>query len=178
MMGTWGVHITALNTGHDGSLSTGHANSCRDMLSRLETMVLMGMELPLPAIRSQIASGIDILVHLGRMRDKSRKVLSITEIAEYKENQIIFNEIYRFKECEAEENTIEGTSENVKGCVETYEKENVEESVERYAQKKVKICEKEKAGKSEYIVRGNLEKVGNLIHTEKMIRAGYHLDGL
>ena len=66
----------------------------------------------------------------------------------------------------------------MKGCVETYEKENVEESVERYAQKKVKICEKEKAGKSEYIVRGNLEKVGNLIHTEKMIRAGYHLDGL
>ena len=170
--------LQAMNTGHDGSLSTGHANSCRDMLSRLETMVLMGMELPLPAIRSQIASGIDILVHLGRMRDKSRKVLSITEIAEYKENQIIFNEIYRFKECEAEENTIEGTSENVKGCVETYEKENVEESVERYAQKKVKICEKEKAGKSEYIVRGNLEKVGNLIHTEKMIRAGYHLNGL
>ena len=186
--------LQAMNTGHDGSLSTGHANSCRDMLSRLETMVLMGMELPLPAIRSQIASGIDILVHLGRMRDKSRKVLSITEIAEYKENQIIFNEIYRFKECEAEENTIEGTSENVKGCVETYEKENVEGCVETYAQKKVErcvetyvrekvegcveICEKEKAGKSEYIVRGNLEKVGNLIHTEKMIRAGYHLDGL
>ena len=70
-----------MNTGHDGSLSTGHANSCKDMLSRLETMVLMGMELPLPAIRSQIASGIDILIHLGRMRDKSRKVLSITEIA-------------------------------------------------------------------------------------------------
>ena len=71
--------LQAMNTGHDGSLSTGHANSCRDMLSRLETMVLMGMELPLAAIRSQIASGLDILVHLGRMRDKSRKVLAITE---------------------------------------------------------------------------------------------------
>ena len=186
--------LQAMNTGHDGSLSTGHANSCRDMLSRLETMVLMGMELPLPAIRSQIASGIDILVHLGRMRDKSRKVLSITEIAEYKENQIILNEIYRFKECKAEENTIESTEENVEEHIEAYAKENVEESVETYAQKKVErcvetyvrekvegcveICEKEKAGKSEYIVRGNLEKVGNLIHTEKMIRAGYHLDGL
>ena len=66
--------LQAMNTGHDGSLSTGHANSCRDMMSRLETMVLMGMELPLTAIRSQIASGLDILVHLGRMRDKSRKV--------------------------------------------------------------------------------------------------------
>ena len=174
--------LQAMNTGHDGSLSTGHANSCRDMLSRLETMVLMGMELPLPAIRSQIASGIDILVHLGRMRDKSRKVLSITEIAEYKENQIILNEIYRFKECKAEENTIESTEENVEESVETYAQKKVERCVETYVREKVEgcveICEKEKAGKSEYIVRGNLEKVGNLIHTEKMIRAGYHLDGL
>lgn len=95
--------LQAMNTGHDGSLSTGHANSCKDMLSRLETMVLMGMELPLPAIRSQIASGIDFLIHLGRMRDKSRKVLSITEIAGYEENQIILNDIYRFKEEKAEE---------------------------------------------------------------------------
>lgn len=90
--------LQAMNTGHDGSLSTGHANSCKDMLSRLETMVLMGMELPLPAIRSQIASGIDILVHLGRMRDKSRKVLSITEVLEYKDGEVKLNEIYRFIE--------------------------------------------------------------------------------
>ena len=152
------------------------------MLSRLETMVLMGMELPLPAIRSQIASGIDILVHLGRMRDKSRKVLSITEIAEYKENQIILNEIYRFKEYKAEGNTLESARESAEGCVETYAQKRVERCVETYVREKVEgcveICEKEKAGKSEYIVRGNLEKVGNLIHTEKMIRAGYHLDGL
>ena len=72
--------LQALNTGHDGSLSTGHANSPEDMLSRLETMVLMGIEIPLPAIRRQIASGIDVIVHLGRMRDRSRKVLQILEI--------------------------------------------------------------------------------------------------
>ena len=68
-----------MNTGHEGSLSTAHANSAEDMLSRLETMVLMGVELPLEAIRRQIASGVDILVHLGRMRDRSRKVLEVTE---------------------------------------------------------------------------------------------------
>ena len=81
--------LQAMNTGHDGSLSTGHANSCRDMMSRLETMVLMGMELPLTAIRSQIASGLDILVHLGRMRDKSRKVLTITEVTGMQEGEIV-----------------------------------------------------------------------------------------
>lgn len=75
--------LQALNTGHDGSVSTGHANSPQDMLSRLETMVLMGMELPLPAVRRQIASGIDIIVHLGRLRDKSRKVLQIIEVLGY-----------------------------------------------------------------------------------------------
>ena len=72
--------LQALNTGHDGSLSTGHANSPKDMLSRLETMVLMGMDLPLPAIQRQIASGLDIIVHLGRLRDKTRKVLEVTEV--------------------------------------------------------------------------------------------------
>lgn len=90
--------LQAMNTGHDGSLSTGHANSCRDMLARLETMVLMGMELPLAAIRSQIASGIDILVHLGRLRDKSRRVLHITEITGICEGEIQLNELFRFEE--------------------------------------------------------------------------------
>lgn len=75
--------LQAFNTGHDGSISTGHANSPRDMLSRLETMVLMGIDLPLPAIQRQIASGIDILIHLGRLRDKSRKVLKIMEVLGY-----------------------------------------------------------------------------------------------
>lgn len=90
--------LQVMNTGHDGSLSTGHANSCRDMLSRLETMVLMGMELPLLAIRSQIASGIDILVHLGRLRDKSRRVLNITEVLAVEQGEIRLNEIFRFEE--------------------------------------------------------------------------------
>ena len=90
--------LQAMNTGHDGSLSTGHANSCRDMMSRLETMVLMGMELPLTAIRSQIASGLDILVHLGRMRDKSRKVLTITEVTGMQEGEIVLKDLYRYVE--------------------------------------------------------------------------------
>lgn len=94
--------LQAMNTGHDGSLSSGHANSCRDMLSRLETMVLMGMDLPLPAIRSQIASGIDILVHLGRMRDKSRKVLNITEITGMEHGEIRLHELFSFEESEGE----------------------------------------------------------------------------
>jgi pilus assembly protein CpaF len=101
--------LQAMNTGHDGSLSTGHANSCRDMLSRLETMVLMGMELPLPAIRSQIASGIDILVHLGRLRDKSRKVLNITEITGMEQGEICLNEIFRFVETEQTDTQVEGS---------------------------------------------------------------------
>ena len=75
--------IQSMNTGHDGSLSTGHANSPRDMLSRLETMILMAMELPLSAIRRQLASAVDILIHLGRMRDRSRKVMEIVEITGY-----------------------------------------------------------------------------------------------
>ena len=74
--------LQALNTGHEGSLSTAHANSAEDMLSRLETMTLMGVDLPLEAIRRQIASGVDILIHLGRMRDRSRKLLEVTEVGE------------------------------------------------------------------------------------------------
>lgn len=90
--------LQALNTGHDGSLSTGHANSSRDMLSRLETMVLMGMELPLAAIRRQIASGIDIIVHLGRMRDRTRKVLEIVEILDYQDGEIKCAPLFQFWE--------------------------------------------------------------------------------
>lgn len=90
--------LQALNTGHDGSLSTGHANSSADMLARLETMVLMGMELPLSAIRRQIASGVDIIVHLGRLRDKSRRVLEIVEILGYEKDEIVTAPLYRFQE--------------------------------------------------------------------------------
>jgi len=90
--------MQCLNTGHDGSMSTGHANSARDMLSRLETMFLMGMELPLEAIRKQIASGIDIIVHLGRVRDKSRRVLEICEITGYQEGNIQMHTLFEFQE--------------------------------------------------------------------------------
>lgn len=90
--------LQALNTGHEGSLSTAHANSSRDMLSRLETMTLMGVELPLEAIRRQIASGVDILIHLGRMRDKSRKVLEITEVCGFEDHEIKIRPLFRWRE--------------------------------------------------------------------------------
>lgn len=90
--------LQALNTGHEGSLSTAHANSARDMLSRLETMTLMGVDLPLEAIRRQIASGVDILIHLGRMRDKTRKVLEITGVCGYEKNEIITRTLFRREE--------------------------------------------------------------------------------
>ena len=105
--------LQAMNTGHDGSLSTGHANSCRDMMSRLETMVLMGMELPLTAIRSQIASGLDILVHLGRMRDKSRKVLTITEVTGMQEGEIVLKDLYRYVEKPSDGETVCGELQRV-----------------------------------------------------------------
>ncbi len=88
--------LQAMNTGHDGSLSTGHANSTADMLSRLETMVLCGTILPLDAIRRQIASAIDLIVHLGRTRDFSRKVLEITEIMGYEKGDFQLNTIYKY----------------------------------------------------------------------------------
>lgn len=90
--------LSAMNTGHDGSLSTGHGNSARDMISRLETMVLMGMDIPLAAIEKQIASAIDVFVHLGRLRDKSRKVLEITEVIGYEKGEIKLNCLYRYEE--------------------------------------------------------------------------------
>ena len=90
--------LTAMNTGHDGSLSTAHANSCEDMLIRLETMVLMGMDMPLVAIKQQIASAVDIIIHLGRLRDKSRKVLEICEVIGMEGENIKLRKIYEFKE--------------------------------------------------------------------------------
>lgn len=93
--------LQAMNTGHDGSLSTGHANSTHDMLSRLETMVLQGTPgLPLEAIRQQIASAVDIIVHLSRLRDKSRKTMEITEVLGYENGEIILNPLYVFEEDE------------------------------------------------------------------------------
>lgn len=90
--------LSVMNTGHDGSLSTGHANSTTDMLHRLETLVLMGMDIPLLAVRNQIASAIDIVVQLGRLRDKSRKVLEVAEVTGVKNGDITVQPIYKFIE--------------------------------------------------------------------------------
>ncbi len=88
--------LQAMNTGHDGSLSTGHANSAKDMVARLETMVIMGAEIPISAIRSQIAGGIDIFVHLGRLRDGSRKVMEISETDGLKDGEVRLNRLFSF----------------------------------------------------------------------------------
>lgn len=79
-------------------MSTGHANSARDMLMRLETMILMGMDLPVPAIRGQLSSGIDLIVHLGRLRDRSRKLLEVAEVMGLENGQIVLSTVYRFSE--------------------------------------------------------------------------------
>ncbi|CRZ35738.1 pilus assembly protein CpaF [Herbinix hemicellulosilytica] len=105
--------LQALNTGHEGSLSTGHANSPADMLSRLETLVLMGADIPLMAVRRQIASAIDIIVHLGRLRDKSRRVLEITELLDLKNGEYVLNPIYTFVEKSEDKGKITGTLEKV-----------------------------------------------------------------
>lgn len=96
--------LQAMNTGHDGSLSTGHSNSTKDMLSRLETMVLSGNSIPIEAIRQQIASAIDIIIQLSRLRDKSRRTLEITEVIGYQNGEICLNPLYQFREEGEEEN--------------------------------------------------------------------------
>lgn len=96
--------LQAMNTGHDGSLSTGHSNSTKDMLSRLETMVISGNSIPIEAIRQQIASALDIIIQLSRLRDKSRRTLEITEVVGYEKGEIILNPLYRFVERGEDEN--------------------------------------------------------------------------
>ena len=103
--------LQAMNTGHDGSLSTGHGNSPRDMLRRLETMVLMGAALPLEAIRQQIASALDVIVYLGRLRDKSRRVLEITEVVGDERGDIVLNPLFIFNEQGESAGGIEGRLE-------------------------------------------------------------------
>ena len=100
--------LQAMNTGHDGSLSTGHANSAHEMLLRLESMVLMGAELPLKAVRQQIACALDIVVHLGRLRDKSRKVLEIREVTGMENDEIQTRELYRFVETDIRQEKVIG----------------------------------------------------------------------
>ena len=90
--------LQAMNTGHDGSLSTGHSNSTRDMLSRLETMVISGNSIPIEAIRQQIASAIDIIIQLSRLRDKSRRTVEIAEVTGYENGAVVLNTLYKFIE--------------------------------------------------------------------------------
>ena len=118
--------LQAMNTGHDGSMSTGHANSPADMLSRLESLVLLGADIPLLAVRKQIASAIDIIVHLGRLRDRTRRILEITEVMGCVDHEIRLNPLYLFTE----------------------------------------------EGEAKGRVQGELIKQNNLIHTDKLLRAG------
>ncbi|MBQ7926089.1 MAG: CpaF family protein [Lachnospiraceae bacterium] len=100
--------LQCLNTGHDGSMSTAHANSAADLLSRLENMVLMGMDLPLTAIKKQIAAGIDVIVHLSRMRDRSRKVTEIVEVEGFYEGEIRWHPLFLFREASSQSGQVTG----------------------------------------------------------------------
>jgi pilus assembly protein CpaF len=105
--------LTAMNTGHDGSLSTGHANSAKDMLTRLETMVLMGADMPILAIRQQIASAVDIIIQLGRMRDKSRRCVEIVEVLGLDKGEFMMNKLYEFVEVKSEGGKIVGKLQKI-----------------------------------------------------------------
>jgi pilus assembly protein CpaF len=101
--------LQAMNTGHDGSMSTGHANSPRDMLARLETMVLMaGVDLPLRAIREQIASAVDLVVHQSRLKDGTRKITNITEVQGMEGDVIVMQDVFAFEQTGVEEGRIMG----------------------------------------------------------------------
>lgn len=100
---------SAMLNGHSGSMSTGHANNPADMLHRLETMMMMGIDLPLQAIQRQIASALDVIIHLGRLRDKSRKVLQIEEILGYEEGRIQTKTLYEFREEGMEDEKVKGS---------------------------------------------------------------------
>lgn len=152
--------LQAMNTGHDGSLSTGHANSSADMLKRLETMVLSAASLPLEAVRQQIASAIDIVIHLARLRDKSRRVLEICEIVDCCNGQIRLNPLYTFEEtATAAEGVIQG---GVQGSVHG----NVQGSVQGGVQGSFQ-------GSVQSSVQGSLRRTGNrLLNAGKLKMAG------
>lgn len=105
--------LQAMNTGHDGSLSTGHANSSKDMLTRLESMVLMGADMPILAIRQQIASAVDIVIQLGRLRDKSRRCLEISEVMGLEGGEFVINKLYEFRENGIKAGRVIGTLEKI-----------------------------------------------------------------
>lgn len=140
--------LMVFNTGHDGSLCTLHANTTRDMLFRLETLVLMGIEIPVQAIRRQIASAIDIMIHIGRVRDGSRKVMEIAEILGIENGEIQVSTIYKF--CEKERNPIESEGKEVIKGESAYGKWKEEEPLDGY-----------------------WEYVNPLVQKEKLLAAGY-----
>lgn len=144
--------LAAMNTGHDGSLSTGHANSSGDMITRLESMVLMGMELPLEAVRRQIASAVDVIIHLGRLRDGSRKVLEIAEVTGMCEGLVELHTIYEFEEMVAGEE--QEVTDMVYAAAGTLSEQNVTDGFQ--LQK----------------VTGRLRARAELLHQEKFLRAG------
>lgn len=144
--------LAAMNTGHDGSLSTGHANSSGDMITRLESMVLMGMELPLEAVRRQIASAVDVIIHLGRLRDGSRKVLEIAEVTGIREGLVELHTIYEFEEMVAGEE--QEVTDMVYAAAGTLSEQNVTDGFQ--LQK----------------VTGRLRARAELLHQEKFLRAG------
>ena len=109
--------LTAMNTGHDGSISTGHANSAKDMVSRLETMVLSGMDIPLLAVRKQISSAVDIIVHLGRLKDKSRKVLNISEVIGVRDGEVVLNTLFEYVSDEEKVNQNKGVLRKVNDLI-------------------------------------------------------------
>ena len=116
---------SAMNCGHDGSMGSAHANSASDMLLRLENMILMSAPLPIGAIRRQIASGVDLIVHLGRLRDKSRKVLEIAEITGMEQEEILLNSLFRFQEdSQKKSEKVEGEMERVGELIHVYKMEN------------------------------------------------------
>lgn len=180
--------VSAMNTGHDGSLSTGHGNSPRDMLSRLETMMLMGAELPLPAIRSQLVSALDIIIHLGRLRDRSRRVLSIVEIEGYKEGEIKLNPLYQFEEISKEQEI--GTPGITKECagfggqggrerqIGQIEKDGGVEKARQDGWKNQAAQHGQKGrheqGERDFVF-GRLKETGTLKHTEKLRAAALSL---
>ena len=112
-----------VNPWHDGSMSTAHANSAYDMLERLGTMVLTGMDIPMEAIRKQIAGAIDIVIHLGRLRDKSRRVLSVSEVNGVKNNEIVLNTLYEFTAKGEEDGRIRGRMVKINDLVNTFKLE-------------------------------------------------------
>ena len=144
--------LAAMNTGHDGRLSTGHANSSGDMITRLESMVLMGMELPLEAVRRQIASAVDVIIHLGRLRDGSRKVLEIAEVTGMREGLVELHTIYEFEEMVAGEE--QEVTDMVYAAAGTLSEQNVTDGFQLHK------------------VTGRLRARAELLHQEKFLRAG------